>query len=129
MGYMGKEPELRDVSGQPALVFSIASNDKRWGSDNTTWVKCTIWGNRATYWASRLKKGTKLFVSGVLSLDTYTGKNGKTSNLTLNVHHIEFAGASQLLDQQGEDAAPGADIAQAPAEEKPNNLLENDIPF
>lgn len=128
MGHLGRDAELRETGSQKVLVFSVAKNDKRWGTDITTWVKCSLWGPRAEDWAKRLKKGVKVFVTGTLTLDTYTGKNGKTSNLAVNVQHIELAGASQMLAEDAPDTTGAAEAA--PATTPPAaNFLEDDVPF
>jgi single-strand DNA-binding protein len=90
-GNVGKV-ESKTAGGQELLEFSVASSEKVKGEQVTTWVRCSLWGKRASALAPHIQKGSALTVVGSLRLREYEGKNGKGSSLELNVTDLAFGG-------------------------------------
>ncbi|MFN3076374.1 MAG: single-stranded DNA-binding protein [Alphaproteobacteria bacterium] len=78
-GRIGRDPELKHVKGGTLalLALAIAADDGAKGEDApTTWVRVTVFGDRAEALAPTLAKGDRTYVEGKLSLDHWTGKDG-----------------------------------------------------
>lgn len=72
-GNIGKDPEVKEVSGTQVAEFSLAA---RTGKDETTWIDCAVWGKRAQVVAQYLHKGDKVTVAGSGNIRTYQKKDG-----------------------------------------------------
>jgi single-strand DNA-binding protein len=82
-GNLGKDPELKDFSGNQVANFSIGT---RTGKDETTWINCSVWGKRAETVMQYLHKGDKITVAGSGKLRGYQKKDGtEGQSLELNV--------------------------------------------
>ena len=115
-GNVGRNAELRRTgNGDEVLGFSLAvdnGKDKNGNKRDTTWVKCSIWGKRASSLENYVRKGTKLVLTGRPGVDVYEGKG----SLTLSVQELTFMGGGEQRDS-GYDQAPKAD------------QLNDEIPF
>lgn len=101
--------ELRAMpDGKPILSFSVASNERVKGEDQTTWVRCSMFGDRGAALSGVLVKGSSVMVSGTLTLREYEGKNGKGVSLDMRVDNLAFIGAKRDGDHAEHDAAPPA---------------------
>ena len=96
IGRLGMEPELINLpNGAFLLRMTLATNDyykDREGNfqEVTQWHALKAWGKLAELMASRLKKGTKIIVTGRLehrNYETKTGEKRKSSEVRVN----EFA--------------------------------------
>lgn len=92
-GNLDNDPEVKYLeSGNlvtrfPSKVnFSLAV---RTGKDETTWLKCTVWGKRAQTAAEYLRKGAKITIAGQGKLKSYTRSDG-TEEQSLNVNVTNF---------------------------------------
>ena len=82
-GNLGKDPEFKEVKDTQVAEFSLAA---RTGKDETTWIKCAVWGKRADVVKQYLHKGDKVTVAGSGKLTTYEKKDGtEGSSLELRV--------------------------------------------
>ncbi len=69
------EPVLRFTqSGKAILSFGLAMTRKINGEKQTTWIDVTKWGKGSEGLAKMLRKGSKVAVSGELSLREHEGK-------------------------------------------------------
>lgn len=95
IGNLGRAAEQKSLDNGSVTNFSIASTDynsKTQGKD-TTWVECSMWGKRGESLSQYLVKGQKVAVSGKLSVESYTKKDGEIGFSTkLNVDQIELCG-------------------------------------
>jgi len=118
-GNVGRNAELRRTqNGDEVLGFSLAvdnGKDKNGNKRDTTWVKCSIWGKRASSLENYVRKGTKLVLTGRPGVDVYEGKG----SLTLSVQELTFMGGGEQRDSGsgGYDQAPRQDA------------LNDEIPF
>ena len=89
IGNLGKDAEIKDVSGKCVIEFSVAHSVKQ--KDNTylsTWVKCSYWRESRDKCAiaNYLKKGGQVYVCGEPTVGVYTNNKGETvSDLKLRV--------------------------------------------
>ena len=118
-GNVGRDAELRRTkSGDEVLGFSVAvdnGKDKSGSKRPATWVKCSIWGKRATSLENYIRKGTKMVLTGRPSVDVYEGKG----SLTLSVQDLTFMGGGERRDS----GSTGYDQAS------PLSDLDDEIPF
>ena len=123
-GRIGREAELRHTpSGDSVLSWPLAVDTGTRDKPATMWLDCSLWGKRAPTLQQYLPKGDKVTVSGRLSEEEYTGKDGVAKRrLRLSVDQVELA--------PKRDAQPGA--AAAPVRKTSGSTmrdLEDDIPF
>jgi single-strand DNA-binding protein len=88
-GNVGKDAETRRTqSGDAVTSFSIAVEDRIPKEKGTIWFRCSLWGKRGESLAQYLTKGSKVAVSGELSIEVYEGK----TNLTVKVDQVTLLG-------------------------------------
>lgn len=72
-GRVGQEPALRtSKTGQPWLAVSVAVGS----GDDIQWLQVAVFGDPAAELATRLTKGTRVYVEGRLRLNKWT-KDGR----------------------------------------------------
>lgn len=97
VGNLTKDPELRaTTSGVPVINFRIASN-RRFKDNSGEWkedvcyVGVVAWQKLAESCASKLKKGSAVYVEGELRSRTLDSDDGsKRSLVEIRAHHIQF---------------------------------------
>lgn len=105
MGNLGGDPETRFApSGQKIVSFSVASNSKRKGKEETTWWRVTIFGDRFDKMLTYLKKGSSVIISGEMSTELWTDREGR-QHIQHNViaDSVKFSpfGKSDRQQEQG----------------------------
>ena len=91
-GNVGKDAETRRTQSWDAVTsFSIAVEDRIPKEKGTIWFRCSLWGKRGESLAQYLAKGSKVAVSGELSIEVYEGK----TNLTVKVDQVTLLGGGQ----------------------------------
>lgn len=111
-GNLGRDAERREVNGKTVCNFSVAVNNNR--TDETMWVECALWGERAKAGGvtEYLTKGKQVLVSGPVTLDSYEGK----PKLKLMVNEIQLLGdPAGKQESKKQESKPAAD----PAEKNP----------
>ena len=79
IGHLGRDPEMRFTpSGKAVTNLIVAVNNQYAGSDGevvkeTFWFRCSAWGKTAENCNSYLKKGSKVYIEGLLTADPATG--------------------------------------------------------
>ena len=103
-GNLTRSPELRSTpNGIPVCTFTIAVNGRK-SDDPTAYFRITVWRQLAEICNRYLTKGKKVFVSGPVSVSTYTAKDGSTkASLEVTAEDVEFLSP----------AGTGAENAQA----------------
>jgi len=96
IGRLGRDPEMRFTpNGNAVTSFSVASDNKRNGEDNTEWFNCSAWGKSAESCNQYLTKGSQVYVEGLLTKREYETRDGeKRSSLDVNVNIIQFLGGN-----------------------------------
>ena len=135
VGNLGKDPEMRYTpSGKPVTSFNVAVNHQYNDSDGETvketyWFRCSAWGKTAEACNQYLKKGSKVYIEGLLTADPATGgpqiwtaQDGTPrASFELTVKTIKF------LDSRPANGTPAA-AEQAPAAAG-EPAEDPDIPF
>lgn len=76
LGNIVNEPEIKQVNGTDVLKFKVANNVGYGDRQQTNWISCDLWGQRASSLHNLLSKGREVQVSGVLTLREYTDASG-----------------------------------------------------
>jgi len=130
IGHLGKDPELKYTpNGTAVCNFSIASSDSYKGDDGnwvdrTEWHNIVVWRKLAEICGQYLKKGSKIYMEGKLTTESYE-KDGIKKYITKIV-------MSDMLMLDKKDAGGGAGSGSGTTEtadsvkEETNN---DDLPF
>ena len=73
IGHIGSSELKYTSDGKPVLSFSLATSRRYKDSEETTWFRCTYWGEYAEEASRRLAKGMRVMVEGRLMPDAETG--------------------------------------------------------
>jgi len=119
IGNLGGDATVKEFNGRRYISFSVAHTNGYTDAqgqrhENTTWVSCLKSGESNVL--SYLKKGTKVYVRGELSVRTYQAQQGGIA-VAINCQVREI----QLLSRPAEQ--PGSD---EDSQEEKNN---DDLPF
>ncbi len=139
-GNLGRDPEIRYTpQGTPICDFSIAVNVRKkvegeW-KDEAMWVKVKVWGKQAESCSQFLSKGRPVLVTGRISLENWTGREGKEmTTLVLDATDVKFlgdggsGGNTQRSERpQSSDRPKASTPPNAPAPEP--EISDDDIPF
>ena len=119
IGNLVRDPELRTTpSGVAVCTFTIAVNGRK--PEDTQFFRITTWRQTAENCQRFLAKGRKVAVTGAVSLNTYTAKDGTTkASLEVNADEVEF------LTPRTADAPPAPEQTNAWAGDDP----DSDMPF
>jgi single-strand DNA-binding protein len=107
-GNLARDAELKTLpSGTQLLEFTIGNNIGYGDKKQTIWIRCAMFGARGEKLAQYLTKGTKVWVTGELSIRDYTGKDGTPKySVELNTRDIELLGGGQQQDKQAGNSEP-----------------------
>jgi single-strand DNA-binding protein len=113
VGNMTADAELRYTqSGLPVAGFTVAVNDRKfnrttneWEDGDTTFVRCSVWREMAEQVAASLTKGTRVMVSGKLTLQEFEKKEGGTG-AALEMQVDEIGPSLRYATAQVTKAAP-----------------------
>jgi single-strand DNA-binding protein len=108
-GRLGKDAELNSrTTGDPVLNFSLAVDVGTKQAPKTMWVECALWGKRGEALQQYLVKGTKVTVTGRISLDEYTSKQdgSKRTAMRVTVNEIDMHSSRDQAGSQPRQAAP-----------------------
>jgi len=95
-GRISADPELKLTStGKSVLQFSIpVSENHPDGTVETTWLRVTLWDDRANQCSGTLKKGDEVYIEGKLKLSEWTTQDGlRRSGLSVSAWTCEVLGA------------------------------------
>ena len=90
-GDLTRSPELRSTpNGIPVCTFTIAVNGRK-QDEPATFFRITAWRQLGENCNRYLAKGKKVFVSGPVSVSTYTAKDGTTrASMEITADDVEF---------------------------------------
>jgi len=84
-GNIGSEPEIKFVGDLAIASFSVAHTPRKknkstqaWEDGETMWYRVTFFGSKAEGIVDNYVKGDTVLLTGMLSQNTYTNKDGKT---------------------------------------------------
>ena len=76
-GRLGNDPEAFQAGTLPSAKFNLAVNT---GKDETTWLKCSVFGTSSARVLDNLKKGMKVTVNGTGKQNFYQKNDGSESS-------------------------------------------------
>ena len=119
----GRDAEVRTIpSGTQIMNVTCASTTGYGDRQSTLWLRVNYWGKGGAAVAPYILKGTQFFVTGELSMNTYTDSSGvEKQNLELNVNSIDLIGNRN-------DAQPSPQ--SAPQQQAPEGQpFDDELPF
>ena len=124
VGYLGDDPQQKEVNGAMMTVFSLATSEKykskagKW-VDNTEWHNIALFGAVAENAYKYLTKGSSVYVEGRISYNKWTDKNGnRRDSINIIVSKIVFLNIKGRGEAQGGQESP-----------PPTGQDEQDLPF
>jgi single-strand DNA-binding protein len=111
IGNLGRDPELKFTrANKPFAVFSLATSDRWKGADGTvkektTWHTVKVWGGTAEAIATRLHKGSRVFVDGSIEVDEVEKDGQKRTYTSIRAHQVTFLD-SRVGSGNGNQAQP-----------------------
>jgi single-strand DNA-binding protein len=128
IGRVGRDAVTRYTQGGKAVTGWSLAVDRGWGDNKqTTWLDCTLWGERGEKLAEMIRKGDRLGVSGEIGTREHDGK----TYVTLDVREVTLLGSKEG-NTASSGSRGGAPNRQRPAkatDEPVTESLEDDIPF
>lgn len=78
IGNLTRKPEIRQTStGKTVASFSIAVNERRGQTEETLFIKITVWERQAEIAERYLDKGSLVLVEGRLRIEEYETRDGQ----------------------------------------------------
>ena len=95
IGNLTRDPETRTVqkgeSGGKVCNFTVAASVGFGDYKRTEFVRVAAWNGLGETCMKFLRKGSKVFVSGTPTVNTYVNSNGEAAgNMELRLEEIEF---------------------------------------
>lgn len=124
IGNLTRDPQLRQVqtkNGQaPVCSFGVAVNRRNnGGQDEADYFNVTVWNRMGEACAKYLAKGSKVYVSGPISVRTYQASDGSTrASMEIMANDVEF------LSRISDAAEPTAAAASLTPVD-----LQDELPF
>lgn len=92
-GNITREPEMKDIGGQKACVFSVATRtstkDRESGEYITNFYDCTYFGKLAEGFFARAQKGTGVVVIGDVCAQAYLSNGEARPALRIKADSVE----------------------------------------
>lgn len=96
VGNLTADPELRYISsGTPVCSFTLASTPRKqnqatqqWEDGETMFVRCDVWKQMGENVAESLAKGSRVIVTGRMSVQTYEHEGQRRTSIQLQVDEI-----------------------------------------
>jgi len=94
-GRLGQDPEVKQSqSGLAIAKFSLATNERVKGEDQTEWHRCVSFGKTAEVMGEHLSKGREILVQGKIKTNSWEDQDGNRKYMTeILVDRFEFCGA------------------------------------
>jgi single-strand DNA-binding protein len=122
-GRLGKDAELKTLSnGTEVCSWSMAYDTGYGDKKKSHWVKCAIFGKRATKLAEMLSKGSLVEVVGEPVVGVWADKTTKEprGQIELSVMEVKLHGGGNRDDK------PVADRGRAT---RGDDMYQDDVPF
>lgn len=122
-GRLAADAELRSTQGGDKVLNFRVANDVGFGDrKTTTWIDCSMWGQRGEKVAQFLAKGTQVCVSGEVTLREFQKRDGSSgSTMSVRVAELTLLGGKQ----EGGGGKPSAGTQAQPRHDD----LDDEIPF
>jgi len=129
-GNIGKVRPLANTQAGQVLNFSLAVKKRK---DQTLWIDCALWGDRAAKLEPYLVAGSKVCVQGEVDVGSYESNGQFNPKLTLNVRELTLLGSSETQSAPRSQPTPRPAPQPEPrpaAQPAPSyDNFEYDIPF
>lgn len=124
---LSKDAELRFLSDQtPVAQLSMAMTSGYGDKAVTTWVNGSIYGKRAETLAPMLLKGQQIGVTGEITNQPYTAKDGTNKlDLRMRITDVTLLGKANVSDSKDNASAPTRNASTSDSFDD----LSSDIPF
>jgi len=126
LGYVGKDPEIKDFETGKVAKITIATTEKGYKlksgkevPDRTEWHNIMLWGGLAETAEKYIKKGMQVYIEGKIQNRSWADKEGIT-------HYITEVVASdlQMLGKREDGAKAGNQSTSINTK-----VIDNDFPF
>jgi len=126
LGYVGKDPEVKDFETGKVAKITIATTEKGYKlksgkevPDRTEWHNIMLWGGLAETAEKYVKKGMQVYIEGKIQNRSWADKEGIT-------HYITEVVASdlQMLGKREDGAKAGNQSTSINTK-----VIDNDFPF
>lgn len=130
IGNLTRAPETRTTqSGINVCSFTVAVNRRRQkdGQQEADYFRVSAWREMGENCQKYLGKGSKVAVTGSVSVSTYTTQNGETrANLDVLANNVEFLSTKQESTPKPQEQPKAQQTAQGNGWEEVN---DDDLPF
>lgn len=104
IGNLGADATIREFNGQKFISFSVAHTESYTDGqgqkqERTAWVSCLKYGESVVI--NYLKKGTRVFLRGELSVKTYEAGGTVQAGIYCKVKELQLLGGSRPEQQAG----------------------------
>lgn len=140
IGNLGADAVIKEFKGKKFISFSVAHTESYTDGqgqkhERTTWVSCLKYGESAVI--NYLKKGTRVFLRGELSVKTYVARGTVQAGINCKVKELQLLGGSRpeqqaggQYQQQQTGAAPSPSYyPPEQSEQFPPSTGSDDLPF
>ena len=120
LGRVGSDPEMKyTASGIAVTQLRLATDRVRKGGEaETDWHSVVVWDKLAEAVTNYVEKGQRIYVSGRLVQNSWTGDDGQRRYRTeIHAQEVVFLDSARNGNSSGEDANNGA------------NTQDDDLPF
>lgn len=108
IGHVGRKPEMRYLKdGTPVTNFSVATNRKWDGGEETIWFKVSAWNKNAENCYEYLDKGSKVYVEGRVKPDEngepriwHDSQGDARASYEITALYVEFLGGRQEQEEE-----------------------------
>ena len=113
IGHIGSDAEVKTLESGVLTKFSVAVKSGWGDKERTSWVNCTLWGDRGEKISAFLKKGKRVGITGELTLREWESDGKSGTSLDCRLSDVTLP--------------PKGEATEAPAE--PATADEDQIPF
>lgn len=104
IGNVGKDPDIRTANGEKVANFSLATTYRNGDKESTEWHNIVVWGKKAEVIEKYVRKGSSLYVEGMIRTRSWQDKEGVTRYTTeIMANTLQLLGGSR---PQADDDLP-----------------------
>ena len=119
VGYVGKDPEIKDINNKKLAKFSLATSEWGGGEKRTEWHNINAWGKTAEICSKYVRKGTLLAIIGRINTRTWERDGQRRYMTEIITDRVELLGRNE----QREDEANTEPSTEG------DEPVDNDLPF
>ncbi len=112
---LSREPELIETKSGTVLVkFCVVTNEKYKDKEDTAWNECLAFSSTGENILKYFKKGSMIFIDGVLTQEKWEKDGTKHSKHVVKVLRFEFTGEKRDDSPPRQEAPPVGDDSDVP---------------